>query len=113
MSLLNPKSPPQVNILLETLSFFNNLCLQASRSNIDKIHSMRSSSDLKVDGANIAARGIDKSIFQHLIKQLYLMMIYINIAEWANLRARYMHPLTHVMRSTHLSNENTCPVGTE
>jgi len=43
-------------VLLEALTFFNGNCLQSSRSNLDRIYSMRSSGDRKVDGADIAAR---------------------------------------------------------
>ena len=45
-----------INVLLETMTFFNNNCLQKSRNNTDRISSMRASKDYKVEGAYIAAK---------------------------------------------------------
>ena len=44
-----------MNVVLETMNFFNGNCLQASRINQDRINSMRASYDYQVESAHIAA----------------------------------------------------------
>ena len=52
----SPSFYETVNSLLETMTFFNNNCLQKSRSNTDRISSMRASKDYRVEGAHIAGK---------------------------------------------------------
>ena len=46
----------KLEILLEALSFFNGSCMQSSRTNIDRVYSMRSSCDKRVEGSDIAVK---------------------------------------------------------
>jgi len=44
------------SILLESLTFFNSSCLESSSSNIEKIKSLRTTGDRKVESANVISK---------------------------------------------------------
>jgi hypothetical protein len=58
-----------VDNMLEFLTFFNNNCLHITRLNLDKIHSIRSGLDIKIEASDIAAKewGTLRSIRQFML----------------------------------------------
>ena len=58
-----------VDNMLEFLTFFNNNCLHITRLNLDKIHSIRSGVDIKIEASDIAAKewGTLRSIRQFML----------------------------------------------
>jgi hypothetical protein len=58
------------NVLLESLTFFNSSCLQSSSSNVEKIKSLSTTGDRRVESANVISK--EWHILRHTRHKLFL-----------------------------------------